>query len=158
MAAKTEYGRVATGIEALKDKIKIDDSWKYFQNPAATPDLDQAYVNLTQVENKHTFYNSLLTSRTATDFKKLFKCGRDLLDAVGLNLPEFVDAVYNADTELQMTNDTYNSRQLVQAPKAKAMAAIIAAAEPAAKQPRRKRRRASPTHYWEMEPNTHKIK
>ena len=110
------------------------------------------------MKDKNTFYNNLLTSRTATDFKKQFKCEKDLVDAADFLLAYFVDAVCNADTEWQMINETYNSRQLVQTNKAKAKAAITAAAEPAAKQQRRKRRRASPTHYWEMEPNTHKIK
>ena len=77
-------------------------------------------LHVTQVENKHAFYNNLLTSRNAADFKKLFKCEQDLIDAVELFLNDFVDAVYTADTELQMVEQNYNSRQLVHSNKAKA--------------------------------------
>ena len=139
MAAKAEYGRVLTGVEAMRDKIKIDDSWKFFKATTATADLDAAMVHLTQVKNKNSFYNNLLTSRNAAELKKQFKTENELAEAVDTYLADLVDAVYNADTEMQLVNENHNSRMLVQANKAKAKASSTEKADagPAKKQRKR---------------------
>ena len=115
MEVKAEYASVNSAIEALRDRIQIDDAWSHFKDPNTTKDLDKAAKALQQVKNKGTFYNNLLASGSAAVFKKHFATDATMKAEVVKHLPVFQAALSAADTELQMVNETFSSRASVTA-------------------------------------------